>query len=166
MATRRVFYSFHYEPDNWRAAQVRNIGVIEGNVPARDNDWETVKRGGDAAIKKWIAGQMYGRSCTVVLVGAATAGRKWINHEIVESWDAGMGVVAVRIHGLKDATGNTASIGSNPFECITHGASGKKLSTIAKCYTPSGATSVERYDWIKRYLSDAVEEAIRIRKAN
>lgn len=49
---RRVFYSFHYDPDNWRAAQVRNIGSIEGNSPASDNDWETVTRGGDAAIKR------------------------------------------------------------------------------------------------------------------
>ena len=30
---RRTFYSFHYKPDNWRAAQVRNMGVIEGNRP-------------------------------------------------------------------------------------------------------------------------------------
>ena len=36
---RRVFYSFHYSPDNWRAAMVRNIGSIEGNRPATDNGW-------------------------------------------------------------------------------------------------------------------------------
>ena len=34
---RRVFYSFHYNPDNWRAAMVREIGSIEGNRPATDN---------------------------------------------------------------------------------------------------------------------------------
>ena len=72
---RRVFYSFHYKPDSHRAAQVRNVGSIEGNEPATDNDWETVKTGGDAAIKKWIAGQMYYRTCTVVLVGSDTAHR-------------------------------------------------------------------------------------------
>ena len=49
---RRVFYSFHYVPDNWRAATVRNIGAIEGNSPATDNDWETVTSGGDPAIKR------------------------------------------------------------------------------------------------------------------
>ena len=48
---RRVFYSFHYQPDNWRAATVRNIGSIEGNRPATDNDWEAVKKGGDATIE-------------------------------------------------------------------------------------------------------------------
>ena len=52
---RRVFYSFHYELDNWRASIVRNIGSIEGNRPATDNDWETVKKGGDKAIENWIA---------------------------------------------------------------------------------------------------------------
>ena len=54
MPKHRAFYSFHYVPDNWRAATGRNIGTIEGNKPAPDNDWETFKKGGDMAIKKWI----------------------------------------------------------------------------------------------------------------
>ena len=32
MVTRRVFFSFHYRPDNWRAGQVRNMGLVEGNA--------------------------------------------------------------------------------------------------------------------------------------
>jgi len=161
---RRVFYSFHYEPDNWRAAQVRNIGAIEGNRPATDNDWETVKRGGDLAIKRWIAGQMSGRSCCVVLVGSNTANRKWINHEIIESWNDGMGVVGIRIHGLKNRYGYTSSTGRNPFDHITLGNQGGRLSSLAKCYAPSGRNSQERYEWITTYLADAVEEAIGIRR--
>ena len=51
---RKCFYSFHYQPDNWRAATVRSIGAIEGNKPAADNDWESVKKGGDDAIRKCI----------------------------------------------------------------------------------------------------------------
>ena len=81
---RRVFYSFHYKPDVMRVSQVRNIGLLEANRPATDNDWETVKSGKDAAIKRWITQQMNGRSCTVVLVGENTANRKWINHEIIK----------------------------------------------------------------------------------
>ena len=57
------------------------FGVIEGNRPATDNDWEVVKRGGDTAIARWIRDQMKGKSCTIVLVGTNTAGRKWINYE-------------------------------------------------------------------------------------
>ena len=39
-------------------------------LPVSDNDWEKVTKKGDAAIKKWIADLMHGRSCTVVLVGS------------------------------------------------------------------------------------------------
>ena len=163
---RRCFYSFQYKPDNWRAATVRNIGAIEGNKPATDNDWETVTKGGDAAIKKWIADQMHGRSCTVVLVGKDTAGRPWITHEIIKSWDDGMGVVGIHIHGLKNSDGKVSTKGSNPFASIGYGKTGKMLSTIVKCYDPAGSNSQERYDWIKQHLSNAVEEAIGIRKSN
>ena len=163
---RRVFYSFQYKPDSQRAAQVRNIGSIEGNEPATDNDWETVTKGGDAAIKKWIADQMNYRSCTVVLVGSDTADRKWINYEIVESWNENMGVVGIHIYGLKNLNGDTSSKGENPFDYVTHGTSGKKLSSIVKCYNPSGRTSQDKYAWISEHLENAIEEAITIRKNN
>ena len=29
MAKRQVFFSFHYDNDNWRAGQVRNMGKME-----------------------------------------------------------------------------------------------------------------------------------------
>ena len=163
---RRAFYSFHYKPDNWRASMVRNIGAIEGNKPAPDNDWETITKGGDAAIKRWIAGQLKGRSCTVVLVGTNTAGRKWINYEIIKSWDDDMGVVGIHIHGLKNSDGKISTKGSNPFASIGYGNTGKKLSSIVECYHPSGSNSQERYDWIKKHLANAVEEAIQIRNNN
>jgi len=163
MATKRqVFYSFHYAPDSWRTSTVRSIGAIEGNKPAPDNDWETITRGGYDAIKKWIKEQMKYRSCTVVLVGNKTANRKWINYEIVESWNADMGVVGIHIYGLKNQDGYISEKGENPFDYITYGDSGKKLSAIVKCYNPSGANSKERYDWISKYISDAVEEAVKI----
>jgi len=167
MATKRqVFYSFHYKPDCWRASQVRNIGTIEGNKPASDNEWEKITSAGDDAIKRWINEQMKYRSCTVVLVGSKTANRKWINYEIVKSWKDGMSVVGICIHGLKNSQGYIAEKGENPFDYITYGDTGKKLSAIVKCYNPTGANSKEKYDWISRYIFDAVEEAIKIRNNN
>ena len=160
---RRVFYSFHYVPDSWRASQVRNIGVIESNRPATDNDWETITKGGENAIKRWITDQMRARSCTVVLVGTNTAGRKWINYEIIKSWDDGKGVVGIHIHGLKNRNGNISRKGLNPFDDIGFRNTGKKLSSIVKCYDPGGRNSRERYDWIQTHLSNAVEEAVAIR---
>ena len=41
---RRSFFSFHYEPDASRAAQVRNMGMVDGNNPVSDNDWETITK--------------------------------------------------------------------------------------------------------------------------
>ncbi|ATE61885.1 TIR domain-containing protein [Thauera sinica] len=163
---RRVFYSFHYAPDNWRVSQVRNIGAIEGNRPASDNDWETITKGGDKAIEKWIDEQMKGRSCVVVLIGAGTANRKWINHEIVKAWNADKGVLGVHIHNLKDREGKTSKKGANPFDYITYGSAGKKLSAIVKVYDPPGVASTDVYNHIKNNLDRWIEAAIDIRSKN
>src|SRR5205809_86160 len=102
---RRVFYSFHYDADNARASQARNIGVVEGNKPATDNDWEGIKKGGEARIKQWIDTQLEGRSCTVLLIGTNTAGRKWINYEIETSWNSNKGLLGIYVHNLRNLAG-------------------------------------------------------------
>lgn len=112
---RHVFYSFHYTADAWRASQVRNMGIVDGNTPAHDNDWETLKRGGDAAIERWIEGQLNGRSCTVVLVGAETANRPWVLYEIQRSWDLKKGVFGIHVHSLSDSRRGPSAKGANPF---------------------------------------------------
>ncbi|TXG75896.1 hypothetical protein E6Q11_06080 [Candidatus Dojkabacteria bacterium] len=160
---RKIFYSFHYLPDNWRASQVRNIGVVEGNQPAKDNDWETVKRGGDAAIQRWIDGQLEGRSCAVVLIGGQTAGRKWITYEINKAWNDGKGVVGIHVHNLKDVAGLQSKKGANPLDYVTFKSTGAKLSTVAKTYDPPYTTSTNVYNYIKENLSAWIEEAIKIR---
>ena len=105
---RKVFFSFHYDPDCWRASQIRNIGALEGNSPVSDNKWEEIKKGGDTAIEKWIGAELSGKSCAIVLIGANTAGRKWINHEIEKGWNDGKGVLGIYIHNLKNREGYLA----------------------------------------------------------
>jgi hypothetical protein len=163
---RKTFFSFHYKPDCSRASQVRNMGMIEGNAPVSDNDWETITGGGDPAIQKWIAGQLEGRSCTVVLVGQATAGRKWITYEIAESWNKDKGVVGVRIHNLKDLNQTQSIRGGNPFDYVTLKKNNAALSTLVKLYDPPYAVSTDVYNYIKNNLASWVEEAITIREAN
>lgn len=160
---RKIFSSFHYEADNWRASTVRNIGSIEGNKLASDNDWEAVTKGGDAAIKRWIAEQMKGKSCVIVLIGSNTAGRKWINYEIEKGWNDGKGVLGIYIHNLKDIDGNKSSKGRNPFGGFTVGPEEKKLSTIVKDYNPPYTDSKSVYNYIKENIVDWIEEAIEIR---
>jgi hypothetical protein len=162
--SRKVFYSFHFTPDSWRASQVRNIGIVEGNQPVSDNDWEDVKKGGNDAIQKWINNQLHGRSCTIVLIGKNTAGRKWIKYEIEKSWNDGKGVVGIYVHNLKNANGEQTSKGNNPFDDFTMKRDGKKLSSIVKVYDPPYSDSTDVYDYIKNNLESWVEEAISIRE--
>ena len=161
MAKRQVFFSFHYKADAWRASQVRNMGVVEGNKPVSDNDWEEIVRGGEGAIKRWIDEQMRYRSCVVVLIGSQTAGRKWIKYEIKKGWNDSKGLVGIHIYNLKDQDGNQVQKGRNPFDDFT--VNGERLSNIIKVYDPPYLNSQNVYDYIKQNLSSWVEEAIEIR---
>ncbi|MFF3243315.1 TIR domain-containing protein [Streptomyces sp. NPDC002870] len=158
---RSVFYSFHYIPDNWRVSQVRNMGVLEGNRPASDNDWEQVKKAGESAIRNWIDSQLRGRSCTVVLIGSGTVGRKWIKYEIEKSWNDGKGVMGIHIHNLLNREGLQSAKGRNPFSDFTIG--GANMSSIVKTYDPPFTSSQYVYGHIKDRLAIWVEEAIEIR---
>ena len=160
---RKALFSFHYDADCWRASQVRNAGVVEGNVPVADNDWEKIKKGGGDAIKKWIDGQLAGKACTVVLIGSGTAGRKWIKYEIEKSWNDAKGVVGVYVHNLKDSAGNQSTKGRNPFEDFTMKKDNSKLSSIVRAYDPPYSKSNDVYDHIKSNLAKWVEEAIKVR---
>jgi hypothetical protein len=159
---KKVFFSFHYDNDNWRVSQVRNIGAIEGDPVVSDNKWEEIKKGGDKAIQKWIDDNLAGRSCTIVLVGSKTAKRKWIEYEIEKSWKDGKGVFGIYIHKLKNKDGVQDTQGQNPFENIK--IDGKKLSTIVKCYDSTYSSSTYVYDDIKENIEDWITESIRIRK--
>lgn len=159
---RRVFYSFHFKADNWRAAQVRNMGVVDGNQPANDNDWENVIRRGEAGIARWIDSQLNGTSCTIVLIGNQTANRQWINYEIIKSWNDRKGILGIYIHNLKDRNQNISTRGSNPFDFVSL-KSGTKLSNIVKTYDPFNWDSSYVYNQIRSNLSQWIEEAITIR---
>lgn len=122
---RRVFFSFHYQRDLWRVNVVRNSSVVEGSAAAGFHDaslWEEAKRKGDSAIKALIDNGMKGSSVTVVLVGAETANRKYVNYEIEKSIASGNALLGVRIHNIKDRAGNTDLAGTVPVALAKVGA--------------------------------------------
>jgi hypothetical protein len=163
---RNFFYSFHYDGDAWRASQVRNVGVVDGNTPIRDNDWEQVKKGGDKAVEKWIDDQLNGRSCAVVLVGAQTALRPWVIYEISRAWNLNKGVVGIRIHNLLNEAKVQSTMGPNPFDKVTLNSTGKSLSSIVTLYNPPKSDSTDVYADIKAKIEGLVEAAIKIRANN
>jgi hypothetical protein len=123
--TRRVFFSFHYQRDIWRVNQIRNIGEIVGTSAAGFHDaslWEEAKAKGDKAIKDLIDAALLNTTVTVVCIGGATSGRKYINYEISQSIARGNGLVGIQIAHLKNSAGETDTVGSTPPALITAGA--------------------------------------------
>jgi len=116
---RKAFFSFHYENDVWRANIVRNSWVTKDSKEAAGfidaADFEEVKKGGDAAIKKWIREQLLGTSVTVVLIGAKTSDRDYVKYELQQSYEKGNGLLGIYVHNIKNKNGNTSSKGSNVF---------------------------------------------------
>ena len=107
---RRVFFSFEYEHDVSRAMIVRNSWVTQGSEAAGfvdAADFEEVKRGGDAAIKRWINEQLYRTSVTVVLVGSQTCASRYVQYEIERSEARGNGLLGIDVSKIRDLLGNT-----------------------------------------------------------
>lgn len=117
MAGRRVFFSFHYEQDVWRATNVRNSGKVDATAAAGWNDaslWEEAERKGRREIERLIDEGLRGTSVTVVLIGAETASRPWVEYEIERSIEKGNGLLGVRIHRIKDQAGRRGDRGATP----------------------------------------------------
>jgi hypothetical protein len=115
---RRVFFSFHYERDIWRANVVRNSWVTQDREAAGFFDaslWEEAKKKGDAAIKKMIDDALVGTSVTAVLIGAQTADRTYVSYEIDKSIERGNGLFGVRIHKIEEKDGTSDAWGRNPL---------------------------------------------------
>lgn len=158
---RRVFFSFHYERDIWRASIVRNSWVtkpdreVAGFIDAAA--WEEVKKKGEDAIKRWIDKELEGTSVTVVLIGKETSERKYVQYEMIKSFKKGNGLFGIYIHKLKDQYGQIDIRGPSPFGRFYIDPATEKL-----IFLPIYPT----YDWIDNdgynNLGDWIERAARL----
>jgi len=98
---------------------------------------------------------MENTTVTAVLIGAQTADREWVQHEIMEGWNRGNGIIGIRIHNIKDQNQKTDTPGRNPLEDFKL-PDGTVLSSICKTY-----------DWViddgRKNLGKWAEEAAEIR---
>ena len=150
-----VFFSFHYDRDNWRVQQVMNMGAIEGQPLLKAQEWEEAKRKA-GGIQNWIDQQMKYKTALVVLIGAQTASRPWVKYEIEKAWNDKKRLVGVRIHGLEDANRKTDSKGANPFDKVSL-SDGKKASDYVPVFDPSGTDSRAVYASIKNNIKTWVD---------
>lgn len=156
MARIPVFYSFHFANDVFRVQQVRNMGVIEENLPVSANDWEEIRRKGVASIQKWIDENMAYRRCVIVLVGEETADREWVRYEIEKAYSSGKGLFGIYIHNLKCPRNGVSRKGANPFDRFTLNNGQQRLSSVIPCYDPG----TDAYRYISNNVSAWVEDAI------
>lgn len=101
---RRVFFSFHFENDIWRANQVRNSNVVAGpNIAGffDHSEYAESKKKDVEAIRRLIRKKMKGTSVTVVLIGEKTASRPFVRYEIQESVRQHNGLLGIYIHHLR-----------------------------------------------------------------
>ncbi|MEV7040192.1 TIR domain-containing protein [Amycolatopsis sp. NPDC051061] len=157
-----VFYSFHYERDVTRVQLVRNMGVLDGQPLLKAQEWEQVLASGDAAVEKWIDDEMSYKRAVVVLVGAETADRPWVQYEIEKAWADRKPLVGIRVHGLANLQGQTDRSGPNPFSKI-QADSWSKLDSRVHLHDPAGATSSAVYRSIQANLETWVDNAVRRR---
>lgn len=102
---RRVFFSFHFKNDIWRANQVRMANVVAGPDVAGffdHSEYIEAKKKGRDAIKRMIHRHLKNTSVTIVLIGEETANRPWVRYEIKESLAQNNGLLGIYIHHLKN----------------------------------------------------------------
>jgi antiphage defense system Thoeris ThsB-like protein len=129
---RRVFFSFHYDKDVWRANQVRNSNMVAGTDTAGffdHSEYEEAEKTGGDGIRQMILKHLKNTSVTVVLIGVETAHRPWVQYEIEQSAQKN-GLLGIYIHHLKDQNGN-----ASPFR-------GEKPTVPYGTYFPA-------YEWDK-----------------
>lgn len=115
---RKVFFSFHFKNDVWRANQVRNSWVTQGTEVAGfidSADFEKIKQKGEDEVKKWIDNQLKNTSVTVVLIGSETSNRDYVQYELQRSYQKGNAIIGVYIHNLKDKIGKVSEKGKIKF---------------------------------------------------
>lgn len=119
---RRTFFSFHYQPDVWRAMNVRNClqlvkdetidGFFDSSV------FEASKRESESSLKTFLREGMNNTSVTCVLTGTNTWARRWVRYEIVRAILKGNGLLTVDIHGVKNKDGQIAVKGADPLALL------------------------------------------------
>ena len=157
MAIRKVFYSFHFDNDVMRVQQIRQMGVVEGDEPVAKTAWEEVRKGGNAAIEKWIDSTLKSCSCLVVLIGTDTHTRPWVRHEVKKAWEGGKGIFGIHIHNLACPRNGKSTKGTNPLSSVTFKSRTGAVIT-PQVYDPPAH---DAYNTIAKNLSGWVEAAIR-----
>lgn len=157
MARKPVFLSFCYNDDVFRVQQIRNMdNIIEGQPLLSTNDFETIKKQGEKAIKNWIDNELKYKQCLIVLIGEHTADRPWVQYEIQQAKELGKAMFGIYIHNLKDPKKGYSIKGKNPFDIVFG------PNNNYKCYDPQhiDVPGCQAYNYIYNNIANWIDIAI------
>jgi hypothetical protein len=138
---KRVFFSFDFIDDLWRASVVRNRWVMDPTTSG-PGFWAAEFTTGNptpAALEAFVDEQVAAAQVTAVLIGARTASCAHVSHAIRRSAELGRGLVGIYVDQCKDRFGSTSSRGPNPFDLVTVDRDGTLVSL---------SELVPTYDWV------------------
>lgn len=153
----RVFFSFDFSEDLWRASVVRNRWVADP-AQASGGLWSPEFTAGPppgrAALDRFVDEQVEAADVTAVLIGARTASCDHVLYAIRRSAELGRGMLGIHVDQCRNRYGSTCARGRNPFDRVTVYREGREESM---------ADSILTYDWIAddgyRNLRDWIHEA-------
>lgn len=114
----KVFFTFDYENDFFRANVVRNAWVSRyGQAEGfwEDDVCQKLKQNDESYIDPIISQTIEKSAATIVLIGTKTSELNYVRYAICQSRLRGKGVVGIYIHNIKDESGKKAAIGSSRF---------------------------------------------------
>lgn len=119
---RRVFLSYHHGGDQWYYDAFsrtfhNEYELISDTSLERRIDSDNV----DYVLRRIRENYITGSSCTIVLVGAATWGRKYVDWEIEATLEKGHGLIGVRLPTLYPLANGRYSVPDRLFDNVDSG---------------------------------------------
>jgi antiphage defense system Thoeris ThsB-like protein len=161
MVPKRVFFSFDFVDDLWRASVVRNRWVMDPALAA-GGFWSTEFTSGQPpaheVLTAFIDEQIEQAEVTAVLIGMNTARCEHVGYAIRRSAELGRGLLGIYVDKCKDRYGRASSRGPNPFELIRIDRDGELVPLSDVVMTYDWVTD-DGFHHLRAWISEAMARA-------
>jgi hypothetical protein len=154
----RVFFSFDFTEDLWRASVVRNRWIADPSLSGGgfwDPRFASEHPPSGADLEQFVEDQIQQSDLTVVLIGRRTSSCPHVLHAISRSAELGHGLLGIHVEQCKDRYGSPGVRGRNPLHDMIVNQDGREVPL---------SDLVPIHDWVDEdgftNLPDWVDEAM------
>jgi hypothetical protein len=124
----KVFFTFHYEQELWRARIIRQAWIDQGGQALGFWDEAAWQRARSSERHLALIDQaVHDAEVTAVLITRGTSDQGYIQYAVCKSHQTGKGLLAIYMHNIPDAQGTKALIGDTHFGEIERDANGNRV---------------------------------------